>query len=85
RGNLVRRSFEPLLKTAKLPRIRFHDLRHTAATLLLSQGTHPKVVQERLGHATIAMTLDVYSHLLPSMQRDAATSLDGLLGRQSAV
>jgi integrase len=85
RSNLVRRSFEPLLARAGLPRIRFHDLRHTAATLLLSQGTHPKVVQERLGHATIAMTLDVYSHVVPSMQRDAATQLDGLIGRSNAV
>jgi integrase len=79
RGNLVRRSFLPLLKRAELPRIRFHDLRHTAATLLLSQGTHPKVVQERLGHSTIAVTLDVYSHVLPNLQADAAAKLDSLL------
>ena len=85
RGNLVRRSFLPLLERAGLPRIRFHDLRHTAATLLLSQGTHPKVVQERLGHSTIAVTLDVYSHILPTMQLEAATKLDGLLSRSAAV
>lgn len=78
RGNLVRRSFFPLLNKAGLPRIRFHDLRHTAATLLLSQGAHPKVVQERLGHATIALTLDVYSHVLPNLQREAAEKLDRL-------
>lgn len=57
----------------------FHALRHTAATLLLLQGIHPKVVQERLGHSTIAMTLDTYSHLIPTMGRDAADKLDALL------
>lgn len=78
RGNLVRRSFLPLLEKAGLPRIRFHDLRHTAATILLKQGTHPKVVQERLGHSSISVTMDVYSHVLPSMQREAADGLDTL-------
>jgi integrase len=66
-SNLRNRSFKPLLKRANLPDICFHDLRHTCATLLLLQGTHPKLVQELLGHATIAMTLDTYSHFLPSM------------------
>ena len=66
-SNLRNRSFKPLLKHAGLRDICFHDLRHTCATLLLSQGTHPKLVQELLGHATIAMTLDTYSHFLPSM------------------
>ncbi|MCA1739530.1 MAG: site-specific integrase [Actinobacteria bacterium] len=66
-SNLRNSSFNPLLKRAGLPNICFHDLRHTCATLLLSQGTHPKLVQELLGHATIAMTLDTYSHFLPSM------------------
>lgn len=60
------------LKQAGLPRIRVHDLRHTAATLLLQWGTHPKVVQEMLGHSTIAITLDLYSHVIPAMHRDAA-------------
>lgn len=64
----------------RLPRIRFHDLRHTAATLQLLQGTHPKVVQERLGHATISITLDTYSHVVPSMQREAAAKMDELVG-----
>ena len=59
-------------------RIRVHELRHTAATLLLSQGEHPKVVQERLGHSTIAVTMDVYSHVTPTMQRNAADRLDAL-------
>jgi integrase len=55
-------------------RIRLHDLRHTHATLLLQAGVHPKVVQERLGHANISMTLDRYSHVIPAMQEDAATT-----------
>lgn len=81
---LRRRSFEPLLKKAGLPRIRFHDLRHTAASLALSQGIHPKIVQEMLGHSQISITLDTYSHVLPSMQREAAAKMDALfahLGR----
>ena len=79
KGNLLRRSFAPLLERAGLPHLRFHDLRHTAATLLLAEGVHPKVVQERLGHASIATTMDVYSHVLPSLQVDAAERMDRLL------
>ena len=71
--------FKPMLKLAKLPDIRFHDLRHTSATLLLSQGIHPKVVQERLGHSQISVTLDTYSHVLPTMQLEAANALNELL------
>ncbi len=74
----VVRAFKAILVRAGLPDISFHALRHTAATLLLVQGTHPKVVQERLGHSTIAMTLDIYSHLIPSMGRAAADQLDAL-------
>ena len=81
-SNVARRSFAPLLTAAKLPHIRFHDLRHTAATLLLAAGVHPKVVQERLGHAQIGMTLDVYSHSLPTMQRDAADKLNNVFHHQ---
>lgn len=62
-----------------LPRIRFHDLRHTAATLLLSAGVHPKVVQEMLGHAQINLTLDTYSHVLPTMQDEAAAKMNDIL------
>lgn len=58
--------FKPLLKHAGLPQIRFHDLRHTCATLLLSKNVNPKVVSEMLGHANIAITLDTYSHVLPT-------------------
>src|SRR3990170_601436 len=65
--NLVKRSFKPLLEKAALPKICCPDLRHTCATLLLGRGVHPKLVQELLGHATVAMTLDTYSHYLPSM------------------
>ena len=65
-----------LLKKAGLPNIRFHDLRHSAATLLLSVGVHPKVVQEILGHSQISITMDVYSHVLPSMQQDAMSRLN---------
>jgi len=79
KSNFIRRSFKPLLRKAGLPDIRFHDLRHTAATLLLARGVNPKVVQERLGHANVSLTLDVYSHVLPSMQQDAADRLDDLL------
>jgi integrase len=78
--NLVKRSFKPLLKKADLPEIRFHDLRHTCATLLLGRSVHPKIVQELLGHATIAMTLDTYSHYLPSMGDQASGAMGDALG-----
>jgi integrase len=78
--NLVNRSFKPLLEKAGLPKIRFHNLRHTCATLLLGRGVHPKFVQELLGHATIAMTLDTYSHYLPSMGDQAAGAMGDTLG-----
>jgi integrase len=79
-SNLIRRSFKPLLKVAKLPTIRFHDLRHTCASHLLAANIHPKVVSEILGHASIAITLDVYSHILPDMQNEAAEMMESLLG-----
>ncbi len=75
----VYREYKGILKQASLPDLRFHDLRHTAATLMLQQGIHPKVVQERLGHSQISLTLDTYSHVLPSMQEDAAQKLDDLV------
>ena len=62
-----------------MPHIRFHDLRHTSATLMLANGEHPKIVQERLGHANIGITLDRYSHVSQDMQREAASRLDALL------
>jgi len=68
--------FKELLKEAKLPNIRFHDLRHSAATLLLSEGVHPKIVQEILGHSNINITLNVYSHVLPGMQQGAMDKMN---------
>jgi integrase len=62
-----------------ISRIRFHDLRHTHATLLLEQGVHIKVVSERLGHSTTRMTLDTYSHMLPGMQKQAAEKIGKVL------
>ncbi len=76
----VRRRHWRLLKAAGLPRVRFHDLRHTCATLLLSQRINPKVVSEMLGHSTVSITLDIYSHVLPDMQEDAASALATALG-----
>ncbi len=73
------RHFHELLAKADLPKIRFHDLRHTAATLLLGQGVHPKIVSEMLGHSNIATTLDLYSHVTPVMQRQAAEVMDAVL------
>jgi len=67
KSNFARRVYRPILGKADVPRIRFHDLRHTAATVLLLQGEHPKVVSERLGHASIEITLNTYSHMLPTM------------------
>lgn len=78
RSNVVLRSFEPILKRAGLRRIKFHGLRHAHASLLLAAGVHPKVVQERLGHADISMTLNTYSHLLQGMDSTAVAALDGL-------
>ena len=83
KGNLLRRSFGPLLERAGLPHIRFHDLRHACASLLLAEGVHPKVVQERLGHASISTTMDTYSHVMPSLQADAAERMDRLLAASS--
>jgi integrase len=73
------RHFKRILKDNGLPLIRFHDLRHTAATLLLSKGVHPKVVQEMLGHARTEYTLDIYSHVMPDIQREAAETMNDML------
>lgn len=78
--NNVTRDFSVLLKRAGLPRVRFHDLRHTHASLLLASGVHPKVVSERLGHASISITLQIYSHVLPTIQKEAAAKIDTALG-----
>ena len=78
-SNLRQRNFAPLLKRAGLPHMRFHDLPHTCATLLLSRGVHPKFVQELLGHATIAIILDTYSHVMPSMGDATAKAMEDAL------
>ena len=68
--------FLHLIRKAGYPKLRFHDLRHSHATQLLGSGVHPKIVQERLGHSTITLTLDLYSHVSETMQSDAAVRLD---------
>lgn len=77
--HLIRAWFRPLLKKAGLPPIRIHDLRHSYASIALARGVHPKVVQEAMGHSTIAVTLDLYSHVVPSLQRDAAKEMGAAL------
>src|SRR5205807_9848155 len=71
--------FKRILGKAGLRRVRFHDLRHTTATLLLGQGVHPKIVSEMLGHSSIGITLDLYSHATPTIQREATTAFDRVL------
>jgi integrase len=78
--NIVNRYFQPLLRRAGLPNIGWHDLRHTCATVLLSRGAHPKLVQNLLGHASLSMTLDCYLHWIPSMGRVTADGMDEALG-----
>ena len=75
----VTHAFGKLIKKAGLPHIRFHDLRHTHATLMLKGGVHPKIVSERLGHANIGITLDTYSHVVPGLQEAAALRFDALI------
>lgn len=79
RQNLMRRSYKPLLESAGLPVIRFHDLRHSCATIMLGAGINPKVVSESLGHSSVAFTLDTYAHVLPGMGRAAADVMGNLL------
>jgi integrase len=77
----VTRAFHAMLTTADVPRVRFHDLRHTAATLLLAQGVDPRTIMETLGHSQISLTLNTYSHVLPALQVEAAAKLDAILTR----
>lgn len=77
-SNFKSRYFIPVLKQLHLDHITFHDLRHTHATILLSQKINPKIVQERLGHSSIILTLDTYSHLVPDIQKEAVNALDNL-------
>jgi integrase len=75
----VTKRFREAVAATSLPRIRLHDLRHTCATLMLAAGVHAKVVQERLGHATISQTLDIYSHTTPSLHSGAAEKLAAIV------
>jgi integrase len=84
-SNLRHRSFHILLEWAGLPRMRFHDLRHSAATLLLGRGVHPKIVSEMLGHTQVSITLDVYSHVTATMHHQAVDALNDLLAVKLAV
>ncbi|MDB4614157.1 site-specific integrase [bacterium] len=89
RSNVDRQFFHPMRAAAGIPKtVTFHDLRHTCASLLLLQGVHPKVVQERLGHADITVTLNTYSHLLPGLQAEVVGRMDNVFsesGRQSGI
>ena len=82
---MISRPFARLLKRAELPPMRFHDLRHSCASLLLAQGVAPRVVMETLGHSRIAVTLDTYTHVLPALQREAADAMDKTLGMDREV
>jgi integrase len=98
KSNFIRQMFKPLLaktntrlkeeaakkgiEPALLPNVRFHDLRHGHATLMLARGEHPKVVQERLGHSQISLTLDTYSHVLPGVHKKAAENIDRAFRQQ---
>jgi len=81
-GANVTKRLQAHLERVGLPRQRFHDLRHCCASLLLAQGVHPRVVMEVLGHSQIALTMDTYSHVMPTMQREAAALMDGILAAQ---
>ncbi len=80
-SNRIVREFQPFLKKAGCPLIRFHDLRHTAATLLLSKGVNVKGVSEMLRHADVPTTLRIYAHVLPYMQQAAANTMDAVFGK----
>jgi integrase len=75
----IRRAFRKLLAASGLPKIRFHDLRHTAASLMLNHGIPVLIVSKRLGHSKPSITLDVYGHLIPSRQEEAAQLIDDLM------
>jgi integrase len=76
RNNFRRRTWLPAVERAGLTPLRFHDLRHTAAGLLIAQNVHPKIIQSRLGHSSIAVTLDRYGHLLPNLDGQVAEGLE---------
>ena len=77
----VSKEFPKLVRAKALPHLTFHGLRHAHATLALSAGVNPKIVSERLGHSSISVTMDIYSHVLPGMQEEAALAVEQLLDR----
>lgn len=81
----IQKPLKLLLKEAELPNVRFHDLRHSAATLLMGMGVHPKIVQEILGHSNISITMDLYSHVLPTMQKEAIDTLNSAFLEENAA
>jgi integrase len=78
-GRNLHTEYKRILRATGLPNVRFHDLRHTAATLLLAQGVSPRTIMETLGHSQISLTLNTYSHVLPSLQQEAARKMDAIL------
>ena len=82
-GPNITHRFHRLVNKAGLPPMRFHDLRHACASLLLVQGVHPRVVMETLGHSQISLTMNTYSHVLPALQRDAADKMEAVLARSN--
>jgi integrase len=82
-NNLVRRHFEPAMRKAGLRKIRFHDLRHTFASLLIDQGEHPKYIQTQMGHSSINVTMDTYGHLMKTVNRESARKLDTAIFKQT--
>lgn len=78
-GSNVTRDFQRMLEHAGLRRLRFHDMRHACASLLIAQGVHPRIVMETLGHSQIGITMNLYSHVLPEAQRQAAAQMDAVL------
>jgi integrase len=79
--NSIGHAWDRFVAESKLPRIRFHDLRHSHATVMLKSNVHPKIVSERLGHSRVALTMDVYSHVIPGMQQEAAAAIDAAFDR----
>ena len=81
----IQRNFRRILRKARLPRMRFHDLRHSCASLLLAEGVSPRVVMETLGHSRISVTMDTYTHVMPALMREAAAAMDRSLGQDNEV
>jgi integrase len=81
----VLRVFRRALRRAKLPRMRFHDLRHSCASLLLAQHTDPRVIMETLGHSNISVTMNMYAHVMPALKRDAADAMDRSLTQGAEI